>query len=73
MPPTYCYSGGVIAYPTEGVYGLGCLPDEDAAVERVLRLKQREAGKGLILIAAEPRISSMAGSTARRATLTTGT
>ena len=47
------YSGGVIAYPTEGVYGLGCLPDEDAAVGRVLRLKQRAASKGLILIAAE--------------------
>ena len=46
------YSGGVIAYPTEGVYGLGCLPDEEAAVERVLRLKQRAPGKGLILIAA---------------------
>lgn len=45
-------SGGIIAYPTEGVYGLGCLPDDDAAVERVLRLKQRAAGKGLILIAA---------------------
>ena len=47
------YSGGVIAYPTEGVYGLGCLPDEDAAVERVLRLKHRAASKGLILIAAK--------------------
>jgi L-threonylcarbamoyladenylate synthase len=47
------YSGGVIAYPTEGVYGLGCLPDEGSAVERVLRLKQRAASKGLILIAAE--------------------
>lgn len=46
------YSGGVIAYPTEGVYGLGCLPDEEAAVERVLHLKQRAPGKGLILIAA---------------------
>ena len=46
-------SGGIIAYPTEGVYGLGCLPDDDDAVERVLRLKQRAAGKGLILIAAQ--------------------
>jgi L-threonylcarbamoyladenylate synthase len=46
-------SGGVIAYPTEGVYGLGCLPDEDAAVARVLQLKHRAASKGLILIAAE--------------------
>ena len=44
--------GGVIAYPTEGVYGLGCLPDEDVAVARVLLLKQRAASKGVILIAA---------------------
>ena len=44
--------GGVIAYPTEGVYGLGCLPDDLAAVQRVLDIKQRDASKGLILIAA---------------------
>lgn len=44
--------GGVIAYPTEGVYGLGCLPDDDAAVGRVVAIKQRDAAKGLILIAA---------------------
>ena len=44
--------GGVIAYPTEGVFGLGCLPDEVLAVVRVLQLKQRDARKGVILIAA---------------------
>ena len=44
--------GGVIAYPTEGVFGLGCLPDEALAVVRVLQLKQRDAHKGVILIAA---------------------
>ena len=44
--------GGVIAYPTEGVFGLGCLPDDIAAVERLLDIKQRSASKGLILIAA---------------------
>lgn len=43
--------GGVIAYPTEGIYGLGCLPDMPGAVRRVLALKQRDASKGLILIA----------------------
>ena len=43
--------GGVIAYPTEGVFGLGCLPDDAQAVERVLTIKQREADKGLVLIA----------------------
>lgn len=44
-------SGGVVAYPTEGVYGLGCLPDEGEAVMRILQLKGRRIDKGLILIA----------------------
>jgi L-threonylcarbamoyladenylate synthase len=43
--------GGIIAYPTEGVFGLGCLPDDLQAVQRVLAVKRRDAGKGLILIA----------------------
>ena len=34
--------GGVIAYPTEGVFGLGCLPHNLAAVQRLLNIKQRE-------------------------------
>ncbi len=46
--------GGVIAYPTEGVFGLGCLPDDIDAVERILRIKERSPAKGLILIAARP-------------------
>ncbi len=45
--------GGVIVYPTEGVYGIGCLPDDLSAVERVLAMKERDAAKGLILIAAD--------------------
>lgn len=45
--------GGVIAYPTEGVFGLGCLPDDQPAVQRLLDIKRRDAGKGLILIAAD--------------------
>ncbi len=44
--------GGVIAYPTEGVWGLGCDPHNEAAVTRLLALKQRDIAKGLILIAA---------------------
>ena len=47
-------SGGTIAYPTEGVFGLGCLPDDLSAVQRLLDIKQRDAGKGLILIASRP-------------------
>ncbi len=39
--------GGVIAYPTEAVYGLGCDPDNEAAVSRILDIKQRPWHKGL--------------------------
>ena len=45
--------GGVIAYPTEGIFGLGCMPDDDAALLRLLTLKQRDPDKGLILIASQ--------------------
>jgi len=45
--------GGVIAYPTEGVYGIGCMPDDDAAIERIFSIKGRRADAGLILIAAD--------------------
>lgn len=46
-------SGGTIAYPTEAVFGLGCSPVFADAVERILTLKHRPAGKGLILVAAD--------------------
>lgn len=46
------HSGGVIAYPTEGVFGLGCLPDDPEAVLRLLDIKKRDPSLGLILIAA---------------------
>ena len=46
-------TGGVIAYPTEGVFGLGCDPRRPAAVTRILAIKQRPVSKGLILIAAD--------------------
>ena len=44
-------AGGIIAYPTESVFGLGCDPDNQQAVEKLLAIKQRDAAKGLILIA----------------------
>lgn len=45
--------GGVIAYPTEAVYGLGCDPKNLSAVKKILDLKQRKKEKGLILIASD--------------------
>ncbi len=47
--------GGLIAYPTESCYGLGCDPANRQAVLRLLRLKRRPQGKGLILIASRFR------------------
>lgn len=45
--------GGVIAYPTEAVWGVGCDPHDEAAVRRLLALKRRDWRKGVILIAAD--------------------
>jgi len=44
--------GGIIAYPTEGVFGLGCMPDNPQALTRLIEIKQRDPAKGLILVAA---------------------
>lgn len=60
LPPVWRFApalralarGDVIAYPTEAVYGLGCLPDDEQAVMRLLRMKHRSPRKGLILVAA---------------------
>ncbi|MEI7455939.1 MAG: Sua5/YciO/YrdC/YwlC family protein [Nitrosomonadales bacterium] len=43
--------GGLIAYPTESCYGLGCDPMNRQAVLKLLKLKQRSQRKGLIIIA----------------------
>lgn len=44
------HAGGIIAYPTEAVFGLGCDPFNQEAVQKILRLKHRAMEKGLILI-----------------------
>lgn len=43
--------GGVVAYPTESCYGLGCDPENHNALRRILQIKRRSKHKGLILIA----------------------
>lgn len=47
------HAGAVIAYPTEAVWGLGCDPYNQKAVEQILQLKQRPVEKGLILVAGD--------------------
>ena len=45
--------GGVIAYPTEAVFGLGCNPHNDKALQRIIDIKGRDAHKGFIVIASK--------------------
>ena len=42
--------GQLLAYPTESVWGLGCDPYDQAAVQRILDIKQRPQAKGMIVI-----------------------
>jgi L-threonylcarbamoyladenylate synthase len=47
----YLRRGGIIAYPTESCYGLGCDPFNRQAVRKLIQIKGRPISKGLILIA----------------------
>jgi L-threonylcarbamoyladenylate synthase len=47
------HHGGVLAYPTEAVFGLGCDPHDRIAFERIFTLKQRPSTQGVLLIAAD--------------------
>jgi L-threonylcarbamoyladenylate synthase len=46
-------AGGVVAYPTEAVYGLGCDPHDRAAFDRLFAIKRRPPTEGVLLIAAD--------------------
>lgn len=43
-------TGGVLAYPSESVWGLGCDASDEQALQRIVTLKQRDLGKGLIVL-----------------------
>jgi L-threonylcarbamoyladenylate synthase len=66
---------GVIACPTEAVWGLSCSADSQRAVMRLLELKQRDWRKGLILVAADfeqllPYVELPSNNALKRATAT---
>ena len=46
-------NGGVIAFPTDTVWGLGCLPDNEIAVKKIYHIKKREPQKPLILMSSD--------------------
>jgi L-threonylcarbamoyladenylate synthase len=47
--------GGVILYPTDTIWGLGCDAMNEAAVEKIFALKQRPKEKSMIVLLAEAR------------------
>ena len=55
-------AGQVLAYPTEAVYGLGCDPFNQKAVERILTLKGRSPEQGLLVLIADwPQLFELIG------------
>ena len=43
-------SGGVLLYPSDTIWGLGCDVRNDQAIDKILELKNRPASKGLIVL-----------------------
>jgi L-threonylcarbamoyladenylate synthase len=52
---TVLQQGGIILYPTDTVWGIGCDATNEAAVEKIYQLKKRPGNKAMIVLAAEPR------------------
>ncbi len=50
--PRLLLAGGVSAIPTEGIWGLSCSISKEHAIQRILRVKQRDPAKGLITLVA---------------------
>ena len=53
--------GGVVAYPTDTLYGLAVDPRSDTAVERLFAVKARERTQAIPLIAADAEQATLAG------------
>ncbi len=49
------HAGGLILYPTDTVWGIGCDATNEAAVDRIYQLKQREDSKKMIVLMASER------------------
>ncbi len=43
-------NGGVILYPTDTIWGLGCDATNEAAIRRIIKIKGRDSGKNLLIL-----------------------
>ena len=60
MVANYLQAGGVLAYPSESVWGLGCDAFNTDAINQIINLKHRDIGKGLIVLTdAAKRLKSL--------------
>jgi L-threonylcarbamoyladenylate synthase len=48
-------AGGVILYPTDTIWGLGCDATNKAAIDKIYKIKQREESKTMIILVADER------------------
>ena len=48
-------SGGIILYPTDTIWGIGCDATNEAAVEKIIALKQRPSAKSFVVLVASER------------------
>src|SRR4051812_13399817 len=48
-------NGGIILYPTDTIWGIGCDADNEEAVEKIYRLKKRPGEKAMIVLAADEK------------------
>ena len=48
--------GGVILYPTDTIWGIGCDATNEKAIERIFQIKKREPAKSLIVLVNDERM-----------------
>ncbi|MGP8217797.1 MAG: L-threonylcarbamoyladenylate synthase [Bacteroidia bacterium] len=54
--------GGIILYPTDTIWGMGCDATNEQAVQRIFEIKHRPSSKSMIILVAEPhQVSFYAG------------
>lgn len=49
-------AGGVILYPTDTIWGIGCDATNSSAVKRIYEIKQREDAKGMLILLENPNL-----------------
>ena len=49
-------AGGIILYPTDTIWGLGCDATNVAAVKRIYEIKQREDSKSMLVLMENPNL-----------------